>query len=77
MTVEIREETPAGPRHYVLGWAVPTGIADVVIEFDEFAVTVHEEEVFTASRATQVFHEYISTGTVGPRWHRRGITDRV
>lgn len=76
MTVEIRERTPRGPRHFVLGLAEPTGEADVVIEFDEFAVTVHEEEVFTAPRATQVFHEYISTGTIGRAWHRRLLTHR-
>lgn len=77
MTVEIRERTPRGPRHFVLGLAEPTGEADVVIEFDEFAVNVHPEEVFNAAQATEVFHEYIETGTVGERWHRREITDRM
>lgn len=76
MTVEIRERTPEGPRHYVLGWAPTTGGADVELEFDEFAVYVHPEEVFTAEQASEVFGEYIATGTVGGRWHRRLLTER-
>lgn len=76
MTVEIRERTPEVPKHYVLGLGEPTGGADVVIEFDEFAVNVHPEEVFNAEQATEVFHEYINTGTVGDRWHRRLIIER-
>lgn len=71
MTVEMREDTPEGPCQYVLGWAPPTGGADVQIEFDEYAVEVHREEAFTAEQAEAVFRSYIDTGTVDERWHRR------
>lgn len=76
MTVELREPAGDEARHYVIGKAPVTGTASVEIEFDEYAVDVHPEEVFTAAEAGEVFLAYMDTGTVPDRWHRREITER-
>jgi hypothetical protein len=64
MTIEIRRKASDGFGQFVVGRSVsrpPNTERTTVIEWDDYAVTVSENEVFTADEALPLFASYLDS----------------
>jgi hypothetical protein len=75
LTVEYRQVTPFGFRHFVLGRS-PEQTKEVGINYTGGTIRVMANEVLTVRDAVDVFRSFHESGTAPPAFVRRETTDR-
>lgn len=75
LTLELREDVAGSYHQYILARTeqIPDDEARRTVRWHTFENLVHEQEIFTVADATEPFAEYLRTGSVPERFHRRPL----
>lgn len=76
LTVEAHFMTPEHPVHVVLGREGPPGRATTVVS-SSGPIDVYASEVWSAQAAVELFHAFVTTGSIPPDVARRDISTTI